>query len=64
MLINGTEKIRIKKLKNLKALRDYSQTNDDAYENLEDYNRAKKRRVLIVVDDIIVDMDSNKKNCY
>ena len=34
---------------------------DDVYENLEDYNPTKKRRVLIVFDDLIVDMESNKK---
>ena len=34
---------------------------DDVYENLEDYNRTKKRRVLIVFDDMVADMESNKK---
>ena len=29
-------------------------------ENLEDYNPTKKRRVLIVSDDMIEDMESNK----
>ena len=48
------------KLKNTKAFIDYSQTVDDVYENLEDYNPTKKRRVLIVFDDIIADMQSNK----
>ena len=59
MLINGTEKVGIKTLKNPKAFSDYSQT-DDVYENLEDYNPTKKRRVLIVFDDMIADMESNK----
>ena len=40
---------------------DYSQTIDDFYENLEDYNRIKKRRVLILFDGMIVDMESNNK---
>ena len=48
-------------MKNPKALIDYSQTIDDAYENSEDYNPTKKRRVLIVFDDIIADLKSNKK---
>ena len=34
---------------------------DDIYENLEDYNAAKKRRVLLVFDDMIADMVSNEK---
>ena len=36
LLINGREKVGIKKLKNPKEFVDYSQTNDDVYENLED----------------------------
>ena len=49
-------------MKNLKAFVDYSQTIDDVYGNLEeDYNPTKKRRVLIVFDDMIADMESNKK---
>ena len=61
LLINGREKVGIENFKNPKALIDYSQTYDDVYENLEDYNRAKKRRVLIVFDDMITDMESKKK---
>ena len=32
---------------------DYSQIIDDVYENLDDYNPTKKRKVLIVLDDAI-----------
>ena len=39
---------------------DYSQTIDDAYENLEDYNPTKKRKVLILFDHMIADTDTNK----
>ena len=39
--------------KNPKVFIDYSQKIDHVYENLEDYNQTKKRRVLIVVDDLI-----------
>ena len=60
MLTNGKAKVGIKHLKNPKAFFDYSKTIDDVYENLEDYNPKKKRRVLIVFDDVIVDMESNK----
>ena len=34
---------------------------DNIYENIEEYNSNKKRKVLIVFDDIIADMLSNKK---
>ena len=44
-----------------KAFIDYLQTIDDVYENLEDYAPIKKRRVLIVFDDMITKMESNKK---
>ena len=40
---------------------DYSQTIDDVYENLEDYNQTKKRKVLVVFNDMIADMEANKK---
>ena len=30
------------------------------YENIEDYNPTKKRRVLIVLHDMIADMESNR----
>ena len=60
-LINGREKVGIEKIKNPKALTDYSQTFDDVYENLEHYNPTKKKRVLIVFDDMIADMEFNKK---
>ena len=59
MLINEREKVRIKKL--IQAYIDYSQTIDDVCTNLEDYNPTKKRRVIVVFDDMVVDMDSNKK---
>ena len=51
----------IKKLKDPKSFTDYSQTIDDVYENLEDYNPTKKRRVLPVFDDMTVDIESNEK---
>ena len=33
----------------------------DVYKNIEEYNLGKNRKVLIVFDDMIVDMISNKK---
>ena len=63
MLINGREKVGIEKLKNPKVFIDYSQTIDNVFENLEDYNPTMKRRVLIVFDDMIADIESNRKFC-
>ena len=67
LLINGREKVGNENLKNPKAFIDYLQTIGDIYENLEEYNPTKKRRVLTVFDDLIADMEPNKKiksYCY
>ena len=34
---------------------------EDVYENLESYNPTRKRKVLIVFDDVIADTEANKK---
>ena len=60
LLINGREKVRIKTLKSPKAFIDYSPKIDNVYENLGNYNPAKKRRVLILFDDMI----KIKSYCY
>ena len=54
MLIYRREKEEIKKLERLKTCTDYSQT-------IDDYNPTKKRRVLIVFDDMVADMEADKK---
>ena len=40
---------------------EYSNDMQDVYKSIEDYNPNKKRKVLIVFDDMIVDMIHNKK---
>ena len=62
LVINEREKVGIEILKKPKALADYSQTMDAVYENLEDYHPTKKRKVLIVFDNMIADMGANKKS--
>ena len=42
-------------------LTEYSQTIDDVYENLDNYNPTKKIKVLEVFDDMIADIKANKK---
>ena len=34
---------------------------DDVYEDVDDYNPTRKRKVLIVLDDMIADIMTNKK---
>ena len=47
--------------KNSKTFIDYSQTINDVYENLKHYDPTKKRKVLIVFDDMTASKQSNKK---
>ena len=34
---------------------------DDTYNNVDDYNPRRKRKILIVLDDMIADIMTNKK---
>ena len=40
---------------------EYSNDMHDVYKNIEDYNQGKKRKVLIIFDDMIADMINNNK---
>ena len=44
-----------------KAFMEYLNDTQDAYQNIEDYNQGKKRKLLIVFDDMIADMINNIK---
>ena len=44
-----------------KAFMDYSNDMQIFYENIEEQNQKKKHKLLIVYDDIIADIISNKK---
>ena len=61
LLINKREGVRLKHCNDLKAFIEYSNTIDDIYENIEEYNLNKERKILIVFDDMIADMLNNKK---
>ena len=39
----------------------YSNDMQDVYKNIEEYNSGKKRKILIVFDDMTADMINNKK---
>ena len=60
LLITRREKVEIKELRISKAFMDYSQT-IVVYKNSEDYNPTKKRKVLVVFDDLIADMEAYRK---
>ena len=61
-LINKRESTGLKYLNDSKAFIEYSNDMDDIYKNTEEYNPNKKRKTLIVFDDMITDMLSNKKH--
>ena len=60
-LIKKREDAGIKHLNNPNAFIEYSNTMDDVYENINDYNPIRKRKKLIVFDDMIADIMTNKK---
>ena len=59
-LINKRECTSLKHFNDSKAFIEYSNDMDDIYKNIEEYNPNKKRKILIVFDDMIADMLSNK----
>ena len=60
-LINKREKVGLVLFKDSKAFMEYSNDMEDIYKNIEDYNPGKKRKILIVFDDVVADMINNKK---
>ena len=59
--INKRESVGINHFNDPKAFIDYSNDMHDVYENIDDYNPDKENKILIVFDDMIADMDHNKK---
>ena len=60
-LIKKREDAGIKHLNNPNAFIECSDTMDDVYENINDYNPIRKRKKLIVFDDMIADIMANTK---
>ena len=60
-LIKNREDAEIKHVNSPKAFIKCSNTMDDDYEDINDYNPIKKRKMLIVFDGMIADIKSNKK---
>ena len=61
MLINKRESTSLKYLNDPKAFIVHAINMDGIYKNIEEYNPNKNRKILIVFDDIIADILSNKK---
>ena len=60
-LINKREKVGLNHFNDHKAFMEYSNDMQDVHKNTEDYNPIKKRKILIVFDDMIADMINNNK---
>ena len=60
-LVKNRENAGIKHLHDSKSFIEYSNTMNDVYENIDNYNPNKKRKVLIVFDDMIADIMTNKR---
>ena len=60
-LIRNRQNVGIEHLNDSKAFTEYSNTMNDVYEIIGNYNRNRKRKILIVFDDMIADIMTNKK---
>ena len=58
-LIKKHKKAGIKHLNDPNAFMECSNIMDDIYENINDYNLSRKRKILIMFDDMIADMMTN-----
>ena len=60
-LISKREKVGLNHFNDPKAFMEYSNDMQDVHKNIEDYNRIRKRKILIVFDDMIANMINNNK---
>ena len=60
-LIKKHKDAGIKNLDDPSAFIKYSNTMNDVYNDIDDYNPRRKRKILIVFDDMIADIMTNKK---
>ena len=60
-MIKKRENAGIKYYNDPNAFIKYSNTMDNVYENIDHYNSNRKRKILIIFDDMIADIMTNKK---
>ena len=60
-LIKKRKDAGIKHFSDPNAFIEFSNAMDDGYEDIDDYNPNRQRKILIVFDDMIADIMSNKK---
>ena len=59
-MIRNRENIGIKHLNYSKAFIECSNTMNDVYENIDNYNPKRKRKILIAFEDMIADIITSK----
>ena len=52
----------INHVNNPNAFIEYSNTMDDVYDNIDDHNSNRRRKILIILDEMIADIMKNKTN--
>ena len=60
-LIKNCENAGVKHVNYSNAFIEYWNTVDGVYENIDDYNPSRKRKILIIFDGMITDIMTNKK---
>ena len=60
-MIKNRENAGIKHVNDSNAFIEYSNTMDDVYKNIDGYNPNRRRKILIIFDDMIADIMTNKK---
>ena len=59
-MITKREDVGIKHLNNPNTFIECSNTMDDVYNNMNDYNSNRRRKILTVFDDMIADIMTNR----
>ena len=59
---NSSERKKIKNLNGPHAFIEYSDDMDDVLDDINNYNKNRDKKVLIVFDDMIANIEYNKKN--
>ena len=60
-LINKRKQAGIKNLDDSKAFIEYSDDMDDVPDDINNYNKNRDKKILIAFDDMIADIEYNKK---
>ena len=60
-LINKREQVGIEMLQNAKAFIEHSNNMNDVFENINNYNKKRNKKVLLVFDNMIAGIEHNKK---